>query len=595
MPSGQPALHDLITVVRAPDQVLSASDGQVRLQGPQGWYCRDRRALARLELEIAGRDVDTVGVHRDGASAVWIHGAIRSGAGDPTIAVSRHRAVSPAALTERVTLTNYGAAAALTVRAHVGTDLAALDAVRSGRPARPVQPLWHDGMPRWEADDVTVSLQCDPPPAGPELTWNVDIPSGSSWSVTLSASCTLTSSGGFTQSAPVDRPQWTESDLAALVLADPLAPTDHYVAAGAPWYLTLFGRDALWTARMLLPLSLELAAGTLRTLARRQGTRHDAGSEEAPGKILHEARPAPVLINTVSLPAVYYGTIDATPLWVCLLHEAWQSGLPEAEVAALLPHLTAAMSWITGPDADPDGDGLLEYAGSPSGGLTNQGWKDSDDALRNLDGSFARAPVALCEVQGYAYAAALGAASLAGAFDLPDGPAWLSWAARLRERFQASYWLTDEVGPYPAIALDADKRPVTGATSNMGHLLGTGLLSAEEAALVATRLAAPDLTTPYGLRTMTSANAAFNPLSYHCGSIWPHDTAIAILGLMSEGHTELAAELATGLMLANEHFDGRVPELYGVFPDGGPPVHYPTSCRPQAWAAAGIFVASRHL
>jgi glycogen debranching enzyme len=346
---------------------------------------------------------------------------------------------------------------------------------------------------------------------------------------------------------------------------------------------------------MLLPRSVELAAGTLRTLARRQGTRHDPGSEEAPGKILHEARTAPVLVNTVSLPAVYYGTIDATPLWVCLLHEAWQSGMPEAEVAALLPALTAAMAWITGPDADPDGDGLLEYAGSSSGGLANQGWKDSADALRNLDGSFALAPVALCEVQGYAYAAALGAASLAGAFDLPDGPAWLAWATRLRERFHATFWLADEVGPYPAIALDAGKRPVTGATSNMGHLLGTGLLSAGEAALVATRLAAPDLTTPYGLRTMTSTSAAFNPLSYHCGSIWPHDTAIAILGLQAEGHSELARALALGLVRADEHFDGRIPELYGVFPDGGPPVHYPTSCRPQAWAAAGVFVANRLL
>src|SRR5262249_4894624 len=159
-------------------------------------------------------------------------------------------------------------------------------------------------------------------------------------------------------------------------------------------YLTLFGRDALWTARMLLPLGYELAAGTLRTLARRQGARHDATSEEAPGKILHEARPAPLRTAAVSLPPVYYGTIDATPLWVCLLHEAWQSGLPDASVAPLLPHLTAAMSWITGPDADPDGDGLLEYAGSSTGGLANQGWKDSPDALRHLDGSFATAPVA---------------------------------------------------------------------------------------------------------------------------------------------------------------------------------------------------------
>jgi glycogen debranching enzyme len=350
----------------------------------------------------------------------------------------------------------------------------------------------------------------------------------------------------------------------------------------------------LWTARLLLPLGTELAAGTLRTLARRQGGRRDAEAEEAPGKILHEARSGPLRLPGMTLPALYYGTIDATALWVCLLHDAWQAGLPRGEVEPLLPNLVAAMEWITGADADPDGDGLLEYAGSAHGGLANQGWKDSADGIRHLDGRFATPPVALCEVQGYAYAAAVGAATLAGVFGLPQGAEWLAWARRLRSVFHASFWLRDEVGPYPAIALDKAKEPVTGASSNMAHLLGTGILDDAQAASIAARLAAPDLTTAYGLRTLTSASAAYNPVSYHCGSIWPHDTAIAIAGLAAEGHDGLADTLARGLLRAAELFDGRPPELYGVLGDGSP-LHYPSACRPQAWAAAGVIAAALHL
>src|SRR2546430_3133945 len=188
-------------------------------------------------------------------------------------------------MVERITLTNHGAAATLTLRVRAGTDLAALDAVRSGRPTQPVQPLWHEGMPRWEAGHVTVSLRCRPVPEFGDLSWRVDLPAGGTWSLELTAVCASPAPVGLALLPAVDRPQWTSGDLAALLLADPLEPADLFAAAGAPWYLTLFGRDSLWTARMLLPAGLSLAAGTLRTLARRQGVRHDPESEEAPGKI----------------------------------------------------------------------------------------------------------------------------------------------------------------------------------------------------------------------------------------------------------------------------------------------------------------------
>jgi glycogen debranching enzyme len=612
----QQALHELSAVLRAPDLVLSASDGQLVPGGAHGWYSRDRRALARLEIDVVDARLVPIGEHRDGPSALTIHcvvAGIAAEPADPKITVSRHRTVAPSALTESVRIANFGAAAAnLTLRARVGTDLAGLDAVRSGRLSAPVPPLSHDGELRWAADDVTVSLRCTPAPdaaelgaGGAELTWRVDLPAGSSWSLGLVSSSVAGRAPGFVPAPALEGPQWTIpalpaelrelvaanlADLDALLLADPAAPPDRFAGAGAPWYLTLFGRDALWTARMLLPVAPALAAGTLRALARRQGSRHDPDAEEAPGKILHEARPAPVRFGTLRLPAIYYGTIDATPLWVGLLHDAWRAGMPEPEVAALLPNLVAAMDWITGADADPDGDGLLEYAGSAHG-LANQGWKDSADAIRHLDGRYATPPVALCEVQGYAYAAATGAATLAGAFGLDGGERWRSWAGRLRDAFHSAFWLRDATGPYPAIALDAAKRPVSGAASNMAHLLGTGILDAEAAA-VAARLGAPDLTTGYGLRTLTTTSAAYNPVSYHCGSVWPHDTAVAISGLAAEGHDELADTLASGLIRAARHFAGRPPELYGVLDGGGPPVHYPSACRPQAWAAAGIILAA---
>lgn len=604
-------LHDLITVLHAPDLVLSASDGQIRTDA-HGWYSRDRRALARLEIDLADGHTATIGLHRDSASAVTVVSTvseITAESTDPTILLSRHRAVAPSALTDRVELTNYGAAAAaVTLRARVGSDLAGIDAVRAGRLTPPEIPLLHDNEVRWERPDITVSLRWSAPPTttmtatGVELSWEVALPPSETWTLDLAVTCSQQRPTGFAPTAAQRGPQWTVppndlaeanlADLTALLMSDPEAPSDLFTAAGAPWYLTLFGRDALWTARLLLPLGTDLAAGTLRTLARRQGTARDQESEEAPGKILHEARPSPLEIATVRLPAIYYGTIDATALWVCLLHDAWRAGMPEPEVAALLPNLVAAMGWITGGDADPDGDGLLEYPGSAHGGLANQGWKDSADAIRHLDGAYAIAPVALSEVQGYAYAAAVGAATLAGAFGLPDGEEWLAWARQLRDRFHSAFWLRDSVGPYPAIALDATKQPVSGAASNMGHLLGTGILAADQAEAVATRLAAPDLTTAYGLRTLTTTSAAYNPVSYHCGSIWPHDTAITIIGLAAEGHHELAGTLSRGLLRAAAHFGDRPPELYGLI--GDRPVHYPSACRPQAWSAAAMIVAALH-
>ncbi|MGH3380645.1 MAG: amylo-alpha-1,6-glucosidase, partial [Actinoallomurus sp.] len=363
------------------------------------------------------------------------------------------------------------------------------------------------------------------------------------------------------------------ADLGGLLLAD---EGDLYCGAGSPWYLTLFGRDALWTARLALPLGHELAAGTLRALARHQGTGHDEVTEEEPGKIPHELRSAhaPGL-----LPPVYYGSVDATALFVVTLAEAWRWGMPAAEVRALLPAAEAALAWLASFEE------FVSYRGSAER-LPNQGWKDSTDGVQHEDGRRAEPPIALAEVQAYACQAALLGADLLDAFGRAGGEEYRGWAGRLAGRFRARFWLDEG---YPAIAIDGTGEPVDGLASNVGHLFGTGLLDPAEEDRAARRLM--ELHSGWGLRTLTPQAAGYDPMSYHLGSVWPHDTAIAMLGLSRSGHPDPAARLARGLVAAAPAFGHRLPELFGGFgrqvadADAGP-VPYPPACRPQAWSAA---------
>lgn len=616
----QPALHDLVTVLTAPDAVVSAADGQLRAEGVHGLYRHDRRSLSQLEIEVTGARLVAAG-NRSRAGKASFHGAVRplgDSAHDPTTRYVRERSLDEGKhFRESWTMHNHAVDPVdVTITVTLATDLAGMDAVKSGNPPRMIVPTVVREGARWSSGecDVTATFQrwadevrTDGPRA--RWSWRVSVPAGASWDLRLEVVHEeSTRSGAFLPQRPrrpvalVAPPPVDDEaerllrrsldDLDALLLVGPQDESAQFLAAGSPWFFTLFGRDSLWAARFLLPLSTELAGGTLRALAARQGVRDDPWTEEQPGKIPHEHRRAAIEVATGSgerlhLPPLYYGTVDATALWVCLLHEAWRAGMAESEVEALLPALGAALEWITGP-GDPDGDGFCEYRGSSGGGLANQGWKDSHDGVRWADGSLARRPLALCEVQGYAHAAAVGGAELLDAFG-GNGDRWRRWAAGLRERFRTSFWITDEFGRYPAIALDGDKRPVSGPASNMAHLLGTGLLDGAESELVARQLEDPAMDSGYGLRTLSAGTVGFNPLSYHCGSVWPHDTAIAVLGLAAEGHHERARQLAAGLLRAAPYFDYRMPELFAGthFRAGEPPVAYPAACRPQAWSAAG--------
>jgi glycogen debranching enzyme len=456
-------------------------------------------------------------------------------------------------------------------------------------------------------------------PAGGRLLWSVTLPARRSWDLTVAVGFvgpswstwpTRTWAVAMEQPDPAPPPPWSSpavscsnsglarlvdrslTDLASLLVADPLDTSDVFVAAGSPWYLTLFGRDALWAARMMLPVGVDLARHTLGVLARRQGQRHDVETEEAPGKILHEVRHGG-LVERSDLPALYYGSIDATPLWIITLSEAWRWGMADEHVESLLPACDRAVDWRLD-HGDADGDGFLEYS-SDGPGLANQGWKDSFDAISFANGELAKAPLALCEVQGYAHDAAVRAAELFERFDRPGADRCRDWAAHLRRRFRGAFWVDDDAGAYPALALDADKRAVDAVASNMGHLPGTGLVDDDEIALIADRLAAPDMASGWGLRTLSAGSPRFNPLSYHGGSVWPHDTVIAAANLALAGHGDAAMRIVGGLVDAAEVFRHRLPELFGGEQrlDGMPPLPYPAACRPQAWSAASALLLIR--
>ncbi|HRW01267.1 MAG TPA: amylo-alpha-1,6-glucosidase [Tetrasphaera sp.] len=376
------------------------------------------------------------------------------------------------------------------------------------------------------------------------------------------------------------------ADLRCLLLTDPQEPRDVFPAAGTPWYLTLFGRDSIWAARMLLPVDVEVAAGTLRTLARRQGRQDDPETAEEPGKILHEVRRT-VFVDSdhgMELPPVYYGTVDATALWVVLLHDAWRAGMPQDQVRALLPNLQAAVAWIQA--AADNETGLLRYLDTTGHGLSNQGWKDSGDSMRRRDGSIAPAPIALVEAQAYAVEAAADAAHLYDAFGLTGGEDVRAWGKTLAERLRERYWVSDERGSYLAMAIDGQGQPVDGVGSNMGHVLGTGALTDDEVETTIARLNSPDLLGEFGIGTLGRGNPAYNPIGYHTGSVWTHDSAIALLGMVREGRGADGVAIARGLVDCGAALGYRVPELYAGESAAGAPAPYPASCRPQAWAAA---------
>ena len=376
-------------------------------------------------------------------------------------------------------------------------------------------------------------------------------------------------------------------DLRGLMLFTSEGPVP---AAGIPWFVAAFGRDALLTAHMLLPHHPDVAEGTLRYLAAHQGTRVDPFRAEEPGKILHEVRFGALSRSGTVPHARYYGTVDATPLFLMLLDAHRRAVADDTLVRTLRPAWEAALAWL-GDHGDIDGDGFVEFTPAAAGeGLTVQSWKDSGDSMSHADGSLAEGALAVSEVQGYTYAAYRAAAHWYRTLGEPaSAAAWDARATALQERFHAAFWLAD-LETY-AMALDGAKRPLRVRNSDAGQLLWTGIVPTSHAPSLVRSLFATHTWSGWGLRTLGVGERRYNPVSYHNGSVWPHDTALFAAGLAAYGFATEAAAVRDALYaLAAAQPDLRLPELVAGYArdDDRPPVPYPVACRPQAWDAAAL-------
>jgi glycogen debranching enzyme len=619
-------LGGTITLVEGSAFCISGRSGDMVARAPQGLFFRDTRFVSDLRITISDQEPESLASNTpDPFSGEFVlRDRPVAGQADSQVLLFRNRYVGRG-MREDFTLANYADTDfTCTFRIEVDADFADLFEVKEGRVERHegieatvdgAALFFHyerRGFNRGARVAFSEPAQLEPGSA----TFTVTIPPRGTWSVCMqvspviggteiepryqcgqpvAASMPLERLEAWRRNLPVvttDNPSFqallarSTEDLAGLRIFDPEHPESVVVAAGAPWFMTLFGRDSLLTSWMAMLVDSDLALGTLQTLARYQGTDVNLVTEEEPGRILHEMRFGESATLSLGGGNVYYGTVDATPLFVMLLGELQRWGNKREEVDALLPAADRAIEWMEN-FGDVDGDGYLEYQRSSDTGLINQGWKDSWDSIRFADGELAQAPIALCEAQGYAYAAYVARAHFATeAGDDALANRLHAKAADLKRRFNEDFWL--EKQQTFALALNRDKRPIDAVASNVGHCLWTGIVDEEKAALVAQSLMSPDMFSGWGVRTLSHAMTAYNPISYHNGSVWPHDNAIVAAGLMRYGFAEAAHRVMGSMVEASTYFGSRLPELFAGLgrAENGFPVSYPASCSPQAWAAA---------
>jgi glycogen debranching enzyme len=614
-----------VTLVEGSSFCISLQNGDIHAEHPHGVFYLDTRILSGWILTINGLSLEPLAAETKEPYRALLAGRVprADGYADSPLIVERLREVG-AGIQEQVTVRNYSPEPAdCVISLRVEADFADLFEVKEAR----IQRRWEETR-QVEGDsliirsawqDVSKGILVQAPGAkvtAEGLTYRVSVTPHGQWSTVL----TVVPSADAASPPPpsfvhpnaeglsprdVRRREWVAKipvvqvgnrsiertlrrsydDLGALRIEDPNHPDRVVVAAGAPWFMTLFGRDSLWASIMSMAVDPSLALGTLQTLADRQGKVVDPMSEEEPGKILHEVRLDVSSGLSLGGKSEYYGSVDATPLFVIVLGAVSRWGFAADTIAALLPHADRALEWIRD-YGDKDGDGFVEYDRLNPQGLINQGWKDSWDGINFADGRLAEGPIALCEVQAYVYDAYMARAWMAydtGDTALADQLA--ERAAQFKKRFNEQFWMPDR--GYYAVALDGKKRQVDACASNMGHCLWHGLVDEDKAPLVAERLMSPEVFSGWGVRTLASDMGAYNPASYHNGSVWPHDNAIIQAGLLRYGFVAEAQRISTALLEAAEYSGGRLPELFCGFSreQFAEPVPYPTACSPQAWAA----------
>lgn len=623
-----------VSLVQGRSFCVSDSSGDIGSGTGHGLVVKDTRFLDHLELRVDGESLEALTVQPLGPHAATFvtRRRPRHGMADSTLLVIRRRYVG-SGMVEDITLENLsGDEVSVTLTLTADTDFAGLFDVKEGHLDR---QRVRDIVPSMDATSLRLALD-GLDARGVEISGTggyTVFRHGLVWRVSLAARAQTTVTVRVVPSfrdVPLPTPyhpgvarleseparehrRWRERspyvssadprldelvdncthDLAGLRIDDPNHPKRVLLAAGAPWFMTLFGRDSLLTAWMLLPLDPRVARGTLEALAQDQGRVVDPRTEEEPGRILHEVRSGLTEESGADEDTVYYGTADATPLFVMLAGEVHRWGMSDPEMGVLRRHVDRALSWIED-YGDADGDGFVEYERASDRGLVNQGWKDSFDGITYHSGAVAEPPLALAEVQGYAYAAFLAGARFAeDAHDHDRARHLRERAESLRRRFNEQFWLPDR--GYFALALDADKRPVDALGSNMGHCLWTGIVAQEHARRTADALMSPGMFSGFGVRTLSSEAGAYNPMSYHNGSVWPHDNAIIAAGLRRYGFVSEANRIGLALLDAADGFAGHLPELFCGFgrDEFEEPVPYPTSCSPQAWAAAAPLLLLR--
>ena len=631
----EPATTDLsVALVEHTNFAVSDRAGDMLPSTYHGFFVADTRFLSRLVLRLNGRPLEALasgGDDHHGAGTFYLASPKLKGLPAATMTVFRDRTLTTR-LDERIRVISYAREPIeVEISLEVDADFADIFEVRGRRQLRRrITATRRQRSVRFAYEHrghrraTMVGIDRPARHVDGRLTFSARLEHGRPWDLNLRVEPDIAQEKGATPLPPARRTEpalvrawlgqlptletedprlaraWRRGvrDLASLLLT---GPANRFIpAAGLPWFLAVFGRDSAITAMQSLLLGPDIANGTLRQLAGYQGTTTDAYREEEPGKIPHEVRTGE-LATLGSIPfGRYYGSVDATPLYLMLYVAAcrWSGWLgggrrrAPPEVREFLPAAEAALGWI---ERRVDPDGMLWYAPSRTGGIRNQVWKDSNDSMRFADGSLADPPLAAVEVQGYIICARRGMADVFEALGRTED----ARAQRLRADQLATaldrFWMADE-GTY-ALALDGTGRQVNGVASNAGHLLWTEAIPERRAASVAQRLLAPDMFTGWGIRTLSSRNPGYNPIGYHVGSVWPHDTSLIAHGMARAGHPAAAQQVIHGLLDAAAASDGRLPELFAGFDRSATPdlVPYPSACSPQAWATGAIFLSVRTL